>query len=211
MKADRKAVSLDYLLSRKSEFHHVPLTYHQSLPLAVLIASSLLQLNETAWLTHNRSAGSNFVTSPLDHQYTVDVSAPYVTSKIGESRKTYRTLVPTGHHPDLISLGIVLIELSENKSIFRWYEERFGTSLPDNMLANVEAAWQWFEEEVSWGMEWNQYYCKAIKLCLIAHFLGHFTPQRMTFTDDGFREAVYRQILLRLQKASDEFFGHAVK
>jgi hypothetical protein len=186
------------------------ITYHDSLPLAVIMASSLLQLHETPWLCQNWNTSSIYLPSTATDDDTLDISAPYVSSELGIPTTGVPKPTIAGQHPDLVTLGIVLMELSQNKCLRQWCEENFQNNLADDdssLVRKVDAAWKWYEQEVSWRMEWNIEYCTAIKLCLDARFLGNFTPQRMTLKDKGFREAIYRQIVVRLQKASDDFFS----
>ncbi len=201
VKIEKDGISLDSLLERTLQSPSPRLSKDECLPLAIIIASSLLQLHATPWLQENWCAGSIYFADLLNDQQT---RVPYITSKLGESSRPPRALARRGHHPDLVALGIILLELSEKKPISKWYADRtFGGTLPDDIRGKAEAAWDWFEEDASERM--SPHYAIALKHCLNAHFLGPFAPNSMTLANEGFREAVYCRIVLHLEKAWSEY------
>jgi hypothetical protein len=179
------------------------MAFHEKLKLATTLASSLLQLNQTPWLCQDWNTASIYIPTSANDS---DIRAPYVVSELCEYTPSTPIQTIAGKHPDLVALGIVLMELSQNKSLREWYEAQSQKRMGDdnlNVLAKAEAAWKWYDEEVWPTMNWNEDYCDAIKLCFDARFLGNLPPQRQTLKDKGFREAFYNQIVYRLQKASD--------
>jgi hypothetical protein len=180
------------------------MAFHEKLPLAATLASSLLQLNSTPWLCQDWNTASIYLPSISTSSNDSTVRAAYVASKLCDYTPSTPIQTIAGKHPDLVSLGIVLMELSQNKTLREWYEAQSQVRMvDDNILAKAEVAWKWYDEEVWPTMNWNEDYCEAIKLCFDTRFLGNLPPQRQTLNDKGFREAFYNQIVYRLQKASD--------
>jgi hypothetical protein len=204
LEIERDCVSLENLLDNSCPFEglYTKLSRDECLPLAVTIASSLLQLHATPWLPADLCSRSIYFTRFHNDHNPIDVRYPYVTRKIGEITATPPTRVTLGFHPNLVALGIILLELSEKRTISSWYEQTFAESLPSDVQGKAKAAWIWFEEDASERM--SLHYQAAIKHCLNAHFLGSFPLKRMTLADDGFREAVYRHIILHLEKSYEE-------
>jgi hypothetical protein len=200
VKIERDSVSLDSLLECTLRSPLPRLSKDECLPLAVIIASSLLQLHSTPWLPENWCAGSIYFAVLLNEQHT---RVPYIASKLDQSTRPPRTLARLGYHPDLVTLGIILLELSEKKSISKWYDQTFGVSFPDDIRDKAAAAWEWFENDAYERM--SPHYEAAFKHCFHTHFLGSFPSNRMTLADEGFREAVYCHIVLHLEKAWSEY------
>lgn len=201
VKVEQDGVSLDRLLERTLHGSPSPrLIKDECLPLAIIIASSLLQLHATPWLPEKWCAKSIYFADHVNQQRT---RFPYIASQLGEASRPGQILAKRGFHPDLVTLGIILLELSEKKSISQWYSETFGGSLPPDIRGKAEAAWDWFEDDASERM--SPHYAVAFKHCFNVHFLGSFPPHRMTLADDSFREAVYSQIVRRLERAWSEY------
>jgi len=200
----RDCISLFKLLdcASRSPSPSTILSKDDCLPLAIIIASSLLQLHATPWLPEYWCTRSIYFAGQLNEQ-SVDMKCPYVTTKIGKPSRAPQAIVNFGYHKDLVALAIVLLELCEKKSICGWYERRFGTNLPTDIQGKAAAAWCWFEEDASEKMTSN--YAIAFTSCLAPHTLGRFPPKRMTLTDESFREAVYRHIVLHLENDYDEY------
>jgi hypothetical protein len=201
----KDCISLNHLLDNTCRSHcqSIELCKDDCLPLAVIIASSLLQLHATPWFPVDLCARSIYFAGLLNEQHSVDVRYPYLTSKIGEQAQSSETPPTAGYLPELIALGIILLELSEKRLISHWYEHKFGTSLPGDLLGRATAAWKWYEEGPYERM--SPRYAEAFKLCMNVHFLCAIPPPKMTLSDERFREAVYRKIVLRLQETDEEY------
>lgn len=207
---DRKCITLEDLLSQNpnSASHLTKLSQSECLPLAVVLASSLLQLHATPWLAENWSAESIYFSRLVRRQNSgkllrpVNLEHPYVMSKIGYSLPSCHTQVRLGVHPYLLALGIMLVELSERRPFSHWVSSSYAIP-PENLMDKAKAAWEWFEEEASGNM--SSQYATAVKHCLNSSYMGSFLPKRMTLMDEGFRDAVYREVVCRLEKAYIEF------
>ena len=207
---DRNCPTLEDLLSQNSSSpgRAIALSQRECLPLAVVFASSLLQLHSTPWLPDSWCTESIYfsrmidIQNPAKLQRPVCVQHPYVKSKLGRSPPLYHPQVKMGVHPYLLPLGIILLELSERKSFSHWVNTRYP-DLPDNLTDKAKAAWEWYEEEASGNM--SPQYATAVKNCLNSSYMGPFTPQKMTLMEEGFRDAVYREVVRRLEIAYIEF------
>jgi hypothetical protein len=188
---DQNCTSLEELLSHtpKSINRSTALNKRESLCLAVNLASSLLQLHTTPWLPENWCNKSIYFSRP------VNVQQPYVMIKFGKSPTPPDSQTSFVLNPYLVSLGIILLELSERKSFLEWISRRGDTSLPDNVMGKAIVAWEWFEEAY-WNM--SEEYAIAVQHCLKSSFTP-VQPKRV-LADEGFREAVYRDIVHRLQR-----------
>jgi len=201
-----KHISLHELLDRSSTSVRLTrLTREECLRLAVILSVSLLQLYSTPWCPDTLSTHSiQLATLSAPDEQTVNVDHPYVTSKIERQKPNTPNLPINGHHPDLVALGIMLLELSEKKSISQWWvEQTFSEPLPANLDGRVKAACKWYEEEASERM--NPSYRWAFRHCLNVYSLDIVPRKRMTFADAGFRNAVYRNIVTRLEDAYKEY------
>jgi hypothetical protein len=197
IKVDRACVSLHNLLDQSTA--NAPcITKEECLHLAVIISSSLLQLYETPWLPQNWCTQSIYFTSRINNQ-DINIECPYVTSKIVDSTRTPQTLATLGFHPDLVALGIMLLELSEKQLIHQWYYQKFSAALPEEVKDKAYAAWRWFENDACERMA--PHYRLAFRSCLSVYELDVFPVKRMTLADERFREAVFRNIVLHLEEA----------
>jgi hypothetical protein len=118
-----------------------------------------------------------------------------VTIQLGESTAAQDDQVSFVLNPYLVSLGIILLELSERKSFHEWLRGRQDPGLPDNITGKAIIAWDWFDEAY-WNM--SEEYAIAVQHCLKSSFIP--VQAKKTLSDEGFREAVYRDIVSRLQR-----------
>ena len=68
------------------------------------------------------------------------------------------------------------------------------------MQDKAEASWRWFEDDAVAERMACQYR-QAIRCCLNVYDLDIFPKKRMTLVDEGFREAVFRNIVVLLEEA----------
>jgi hypothetical protein len=121
-----------------------------------------------------------------------------MTSKMGDSTGYSETISNFGLHPDLVALGILLLELSEKKLFREWWNEQlFPEAFPEDISSKARAAWRWYEHA---SERMTPKYCRAFRRCLNAHDLEIRPAKRMTLADEGFREAVFRHIVSYLEE-----------
>jgi hypothetical protein len=190
LEVNQNWLSLEALLSQTPSTNQPrALNKRECLYLAVNLASSLLQLHTTPWLPENWCNKSIHFPTP------VNVQQPYVIIQLGDSTAAQDGQVRFVLNPYLVSLGIILLELSERKSFHEWLKGRQNTTLPDNVIGKATIAWDWFDE-ACWNM--SEEYAIAVQYCLKSSFIP--VQATKTLSDEGFREAVYRDIVSRLQR-----------
>jgi len=115
-----------------------------------------------------------------------------------KSYQSISTQSSFGLNPYLVALGIILLELSERKSFI----ERINGNedITDNVIAKAIVAFDWFEE-VRGDMSAN--YATVVHHCLKSSFIP--VPAKMSLANEGFRGAVYRDIVQRLEAEYDTF------
>lgn len=203
VKINRTGVSLHSLLDSTMNYSLARPRKEDCLNLAVIISSSLLQLYSTPWLPPNWCTRSIYFTGPVSDLHSVNIKCPYVTSVFDGSNPPSETRPILGLHPDLIALGIILLELSEKKLIKQWWvEQKLDTDFPDDLQGKAQAAWRWFDD-VSEKM--NAHYRRAFMCCLNAHALDIVPRSEMTLANQRFREAFFHHIVLHLEDAYIEY------
>lgn len=209
---DRACISLrDLLDGTTSNSPSIGLSTEECLHLAVILSYSMLQLYATPWISSNWCTQSIYFASFVNHHDHINVKYPYIMSKIGDATRDPMPLPTLCYHPDLVSIGIMLLELSEKKSIHQWWQEQtskrnpgpsafFSGPLPEDVQGKAEASWRWFEDDsVAERMAFQ--YRQAFRCCLNVYALDIFPKRRMTLVDEGFREAVFRNIVVLLEEA----------
>jgi hypothetical protein len=108
-----------------------------------------------------------------------------------------------GPNPYLAALGIVLLELSERKSFRQWKQEKGYYADLDNVIEKAQVASEWFDEAYS---NMSEEYSCVVQHCLSSVFIPVHTKK--TLADEGFREAVFRDIVYRLEREYTIFTTH---
>lgn len=181
----RKCKSLANLLSQSPR----TISKRDALFLAVNLASSLLQLHATPWLPENWCNQSIYFVQPEKVQQT------YVISGIGHYSTSQDNHANFGLNPYLVELGIVLLELSERKLFCEWTKDNNTASLPDNVMEKAALAWEWFMQIYE---NMSTEYAIVVQLCLKSSFIP--VQPTNTLADPAFRQAVYRDIVYRLER-----------
>jgi len=190
-----KPIPLHQLLDRSSASGRLgKLSREECLHLAVIVSTSALQLYSTPWCPDTLSTQSIQLTAlPTSEHRSLFIAHPYLKSKIECQNRKPPSLPLNGFHPDLVALGIILLELSEKKPISQWWKEQTSQPLPVD----------WYEEEASERM--SSSYRWAFRHCLNVDSLDIVVRERMTFADAGFRDTVYQNIVVRLETAYKEY------
>lgn len=100
-----------------------------------------------------------------------------------------------GINPYLVGLGIILLELSENRSLHDWLKDRNDNTLPETILDRFVLGRKWLADAVG-RKKMSDQYASVVQLCLNSTFDP--VPSSTELDDEGFRKAVYDQILLPL-------------
>ena len=162
--------------------------------LAVNLASSLLQLHGTPWLSET------WCNKCIYFSRLINIEQPYVMLKFGSSSQSETCYPAFGPNPYLVALGIVLLELWERRSFDDWTKSRSNNSLPENhtLMDRAVAGIEWLRTAVTYPMADNEEYAKVVQRCLYSS-LEPVQPSR-ELTNQGFHEAVYNQIVAPLER-----------
>jgi hypothetical protein len=195
--SDCDLISLDTLLNRSK------LTRKQRYRLAVVLASSIVQLQTTPWLTEKLAKNNIFF---YQTEYGVVADQPYIRHAFPSSKIFPRpnpedvSLQPTLPHStrnSLVDLGILLLELCFGQPI------ETQTHLRDPYLMDGKAhngtdfltARDWV---YAVGEEAGEEFENAVKCCVQCHFDG-----KLDWADMNFTQSVYAAVVEPLGKAYD--------
>ncbi|KAL9611925.1 MAG: hypothetical protein Q9167_003448 [Letrouitia subvulpina] len=163
------------------------------LQLAVILASTVLQLHTTPWL--NEQWGGEHIL--FRHGST---EAPYV-SKIFSSQDAEQTESASSSHPSpirnksIFCLGVLLLELSRNKPLKYFITENDPPQFTDFWVARRVVEGLGDEEGIN--------YLSATRACINCDFGGRIS--KLSLDNDEFRQAVYKDVIVPLEEEL-EFF-----
>lgn len=178
--------------------------------LAVILAHSLLQLGEGPWISSKLDSESVlFLFEPVS-QKLLDVHRPYVCvslhpgwyhlengdGKVKELNQVEVNRHALFHHPHILALGILLLEIEAGKVM----EPAREDCNPDTGLPNVNTAWTTARrmlEDPEICDNVYQDYRSVIAACLQSN---KFLPVDETFDDQIFREKFYESIVAPLEE-----------
>lgn len=185
----------DKLQSNKETPIQKAMTRQESFVVAVKLASSLLQLNNTQWL-HDNWSKVDIYFEPTEPNGTSDLkpflSAAFV-SKHAASQPTSTTPKRFNTKLALGSLGIVLLELCFGKPIEEHprREQFYGPNKQPNAFTDISTAKVWHEDVLG---ELGDEVSDAIRRCLDCSF-----APKPNLDDKEFQEAVFNDVVLPLQ------------
>jgi len=200
-KEPQKYVTLETLLSKSSP---VSLSRRQRFQIALILASSHVQLHPTPWLKSKWSKRDILFLYDSHDQTKVDTDQPYISRSLAKSLQQPIENTSTSAHiysfqDSIRNLGIMLLELC------------FGTAIEDHKLRrnidtndeqiiqlfNYTAAVQWAREVVE---EAGPEYCDAINWCL------HHTPESsgVEGKDEKWREDMFVKVVEPLKYCHDQ-------
>jgi hypothetical protein len=171
----------------KSRHFPTGLNKEQCLCLAANLASSVLQFHGTPWLPESWCDKSIYFSHP------VSVDRPYLGVSLQDAPSLHVNQSIFKVNPFLVGLGIILLELSVNMSFQEWRTRNKSTDDTTDM-ASLGRAWL---REISSRKGVSDEYALVVQRCLTSAF-GTYTPT-LELADSGFREIVYREILLPLE------------
>lgn len=127
----------------------------------------------------------------------VNVGQPYLKIPFPNVSSRRPNLGNLGPNPYLVGLGIILLELSENKSFDEWLSGRDDCIFPEDNIAKSMLGKAWLEEIVA-GSRMSEQYTYVVQLCLTSTFCP--VPSSTMLGNEGFREAVFCHILRPLER-----------
>ncbi|KAL8754301.1 MAG: hypothetical protein Q9199_004445 [Rusavskia elegans] len=191
---DVDATNLHDLLSTDSSNK---LTRKVRLHLAVVLASTALQLHTTPWLDSSWNGKNiNFHQGALSHPYISKVFTKATqTQPIEESSE--KTLGPV-RNQTLFALGILLLELSTGKPLDSFKDPQSSSPFEDFIIAR-QLLQRIAEEESS-------NYLDAAQACIFCNFRG--SAKDLDLANDAFRQAFYEDVVVPLEEDL-KYYCHA--
>jgi hypothetical protein len=174
--------------------------------LALTLASSVLYLNSTPWLTDQWAAKDILFHRTTTSVRHIDIDRPYVAPVIVEVTKG----LPNGqktrsfHNKNtvLLALAVALLELYFGTTAERYQEDELGStdpSLHNNPWILCSMAHTWAEE--------CQEDLSAAFLSAVRHCLRCFSDPGASLQDAEFLQAAVEGIVLPLQEELHQFLG----
>jgi hypothetical protein len=174
--------------------------------LALTLASSVLYLNSTPWLTDSWAAKDILFHRTTSSTRPVNIDCPYVAPTVVELPKA----LPNGqqtrrglHNKNtvLLALAVALLELYFGTTAKQYQETEHGTTdAPhQNMWMLCAMAHSWAEE--------SQEDLSAAFLSAVRHCLRCFGDPGASLQDSEFLQAAVEGIVLPLQEELHQFLG----
>ncbi len=201
-------ISLDDLLTQRLNVHgkRAKLSKRERYSLALTLASSVLYLNSTPWLTsqwatkhikfHQSAAASDSV--DIEHPYLTPPAAEHLS---GLPVKT-KALNFQNKNTVLLALAVALLELYFGTTAEKYQETEHGAcdpTLHQNSWMLCAMAHQWAEE--------SQDELSAAFLGAVRHCLRCFSDPGVSLQDADFLQAAAEGIVLPLQEELYQFLG----
>ncbi|KFY22861.1 hypothetical protein V493_06278 [Pseudogymnoascus sp. VKM F-4281 (FW-2241)] len=206
---DNEATSLNKLLMPDPDHYGHTLSRKDRMSLALILASSFVQLEATQWI--QESWGKEDIvfdraTGALENS-PVDLSKPYILHSIEKRTVDNKTQRQSSENYSLLSLGILLLELSTGQSF-----EQHLSRIKGKRVSSLDPP----EESVERLMKLSEAskWLKAVQDDLSSGFQGAIRHCIRSYFDEasGKDEAIYRQgvleqVVLPLQDDLQSFLG----
>lgn len=166
--------------------------------LAVTVASSILQLHASPWVSDNWSKRDIMFYHTISAHRSIDIETPYVSQKLMPLPGSVKPIGFSSKNTTLLALGITLLELYFGKPCEQQMPENLYMG-PDKSLALLCTAHHWYESE--------QEDLSAAFQGAIAHCLRCFADPSGSLQDPEFLQAAMEQIVLPLQDELYQFLG----
>ena len=220
-------ISLGNLLEKQFPFG-VPTKYHDAyrvskkerLVLAVNLASSLLQLHATPWLSERWTKSDivflppdkNSTENPVSHSSRLfNADEPYVSQTFMSchlptaDEQAEDTPAPPVHgNLNLLALGIILLELYFGQSIESKRQPEDLSNGQANGSTDLNVARRWLLD--SYQRDMSNRYWMATNHCI--HCFFDPMPKSTDLHDEDFRESVYQKIVLPLEEELQQWEGN---
>jgi hypothetical protein len=187
----------------------VYLTRKERLQLALILASTMLQLHTTPWLSERWGKSDILFLRQLGGSHGPLIEQPYISKPF----KSYKALPPTDlpanksppgsiiRNKSVFDLGVLLIELCFNKSL---EQMQTADDLDDdgkvNSYTTLSTANRLIPEVYA---EAGVRYGDAVRRCIRCDF----DQREETFESDEFRQAVYQRVVAPLEDDLRDFCG----
>ena len=208
-----EAESLEQLLEAPHQQRlRMGLSRRNRLHIAVTLASSVLQLDGTCWLS-KRWRSKDILFLPLEGQDTMARRIDYLNPYIAWQRVSRDGVVETRSEPEapfavrhirhyyLFALGCTLIELSLNRRLcdMRTPDDIQSMEAQTDFNTAMRLVDAVYEES---GTKWGD----VIYKCLTCPF-NLRDPRNLTIDNEEFQEAVYNDVLTPLRQDFENFDG----
>jgi hypothetical protein len=206
--ASCEVVTLNELLDKPPVVNGRPakLSKKERYSLAVILASSALQLNNTPWFPDQFGAKDIQFHRTSTGPRLIDIDHPYVTSKLVEiSKDALSSPKPRGFHNKntvLLALAVALLELYFGVSAEKHQEFEHGHAeqpFNPNPWMLCAMAYEWTEVE--------RENLSAAFLSAVTHCLRCFNDPGASLQDSDFLQAAVEGIVLPLQEELSQFLG----
>jgi len=206
--ASCEVVTLNELLDKPPLVNGRPskLSKKERYSLAVTLASSALQLNNTPWFPDQFGAKDIQFHRTSTGPRLIDIDHPYVTSKLVElSKNPLGSPKPRGFHNKntvLLALAVALLELYFGVSAEKHQEFEHGhieQPFNPNPWMLCAMAYEWTEVE--------RENLSAAFLSAVTHCLRCFNDPGASLQDSEFLQAAVEGIVLPLQEELSQFLG----
>ncbi|KAL9632428.1 MAG: hypothetical protein Q9204_003802 [Flavoplaca sp. TL-2023a] len=162
------------------------LTRKIRLQLAVILASTALQLHTTPWLDSSWNGKIiNFHQGALNHPYISKVF-----TKATPTQPVEKTTLGPVRNQTLFALGILLLELSTGKPLDSFKDPQ--NSGPFEEFVTASQVLQAISEEESLN------YYEAAQACIFCNFRG--SAKDLNLANDAFRQAFYEDVVVPLEE-----------
>jgi hypothetical protein len=205
---DSEVVTLEDLLDRRPTVNgrRVKLSKKERYSLALTLASSVLYLNSTPWLTNQWAARDIQFHQTVAATTCIDIEHPYLApasaDAVDDLAVKTKALSFQNKNTVLLALAVALLELYFGTTAEKYQETEHGScnpALPQNSWLLCAMAHQWAEE--------SQDELSAAFLCAVRHCLRCFSDPGVSLQDSDFLQAAAEGIVLPLQEELYQFLG----
>ncbi|KAJ8118279.1 hypothetical protein OPT61_g723 [Boeremia exigua] len=201
-------ISLDDLLARRPavDGKRIKLSKRERYSLALTLASSVLYLNSTPWLTSQWASKHIRFHQASTAPNSVDINHPYLTplavEPLDDLAVKTKALSFQNKNTVLLALAVALLELYFGTTAEKYQETEHGAcdpALHQNSWMLCAMAHQWAEE--------SQDELSAAFLGAVRHCLRCFSDPGVSLQDADFLQAAAEGIVLPLQEELYQFLG----
>lgn len=203
-----EVITLEDLLDRRPTVNgkRVKLSKKERYSLALTLASSVLYLNSTPWLTNQWAARDVQFHQAVDATTFLDIEHPYLAptsiDHLGGSTVKTKALSFQNKNTVLLALAVALLELYFGTTAEKYQETEHGAcdpTLHQNSWMLCAMAHQWADE--------SQDELSAAFLSAVRHCLRCFSDPGVSLQDSEFLQAAAEGIVLPLQEELYQFLG----
>ncbi len=195
------SLSLETLFPFFAQFANKKWLIREKLIFAVISAYSALQLHDSPWLQSGLTSkqlffperGALFIAATATEAGNA-LGQPYISSDVWGTPQILPTASRTHRNIHLLSLGIMLLELHLNRPV-----QSHNTDLAALKLQAMDLLQEHYDDS-----SLSQCYYEAVRFCLFPK--PDPSTRLIEFSDQGFREMYYREVILPLEEELHENF-----